>query len=484
MEISVAIVDDNKDIRSALEQIIICADGFRLSGSFADAKEAIAKIPAAHPDVVLMDINLGDGDSGIDCVRQLKPLHPEIRFMMCTIYEEDEKIFEALVAGATGYILKKTAPAKLLDAIRELYEGGAPMSSQIARKVASAFQQVSIRSAKPDIGSSIRSALSKREFEILELLANGLLYKEIAARLFINQESVRKHMYHIYEKLHVNNRVEAVNKFYGRETQDVYIFDPPAPPVAEQHPAPEKQDSLSQEQMEKFFQLSISILKYVAHDLGNADLGINYALLKLKEEIGRLPEGVDTSLINKRIDSISRAMSNIDSIYEQITSQTDLLVAGKEKENKLNQLFTSSPYDLAQAIRERNKDVEILTSASSETLEIAYPRHILLSIFSELAENAKKNTGSSLSLLFKWGMKENIFQCEVHDNGPGFEGLTPDLTPVMSIPRSKDGRAHGRGLMIIEQTIRDSGGDLFVSNSGILKGARVFFEFPVINFKL
>jgi len=218
MTISVCIVDDNKDIRSALEQIILMAEGYTLAGSFCDAEEALQKIPLVKPNIVLMDINLGDGENGIDCVRQLKPLHPEILFMMCTIYEEDEKIFEALKAGANGYILKKTAPGKLLDALRELYEGGAPMSSQIARKVVNAFQ---VREVTADTGAASAAAktisiLSNRENEILELLAQGMLYKEIAARLFISQETVRKHVYHIYEKLHVNNRVEAINKFYGR----------------------------------------------------------------------------------------------------------------------------------------------------------------------------------------------------------------------------------------------------------------------------
>jgi DNA-binding NarL/FixJ family response regulator len=218
MTISVCIVDDNKDIRSALEQIILMSEGYTLAGSFTDAEEALQKIPLVNPNVVLMDINLGDGENGIDCVRQLKPLHPEILFMMCTIYEEDEKIFEALKAGANGYILKKTAPGKLLDALRELYEGGAPMSSQIARKVVNAFQagMTSSDSSTASAVAKIISILSNRENEILELLAQGMLYKEIAGRLFISQETVRKHVYHIYEKLHVNNRVEAINKFYGR----------------------------------------------------------------------------------------------------------------------------------------------------------------------------------------------------------------------------------------------------------------------------
>jgi len=210
MDIKVCIVDDNNDIRSALEEIIRLADGYKLLASFSSGEEALKKIPVFHPDVVLMDINLG-GMSGIECVRRLKPEHPEILYMMCTVYEEDEKIFEALSAGANGYILKKTTPPKLLDAIRELNEGGAPMSSQIARKVVTAFQ------AKPvSTESSSISVLSNREKEILELLSKGMLYKEIAAQLFISQETVRKHVYHIYEKLHVNNRVEAVNKYFGR----------------------------------------------------------------------------------------------------------------------------------------------------------------------------------------------------------------------------------------------------------------------------
>jgi DNA-binding NarL/FixJ family response regulator len=214
MTITVCIVDDNKDIRSALEQIIIMSDGYRLLGSFSSAEEAIEKIPALSPQVVLMDINLG-GMSGIECVRRLKPIHPDILYMMCTVYEEDEKIFEALSAGANGYILKKTAPGKLLEAIKELSEGGAPMSSQIARKVVAAFRGKAVSEGPVQEEKSI-NILSAREKEILEHLSKGLLYKEIANNLFISPETVRKHVYHIYEKLHVNNRVEAVNKYFGR----------------------------------------------------------------------------------------------------------------------------------------------------------------------------------------------------------------------------------------------------------------------------
>lgn len=211
-EISVCIVDDNSDLRNALEEIVDMSEGYKCIGTIGTSEEAINQIPILRPDVVLMDINLGGSESGIDCVKALKHQVPATNFMMCTVYEEDEKIFEALSAGASGYILKKTAPSRLLESIRELYQGGAPMSSQIARKVVAAFQNKSGGTAD----SGELDELSNREKEILEQLSKGLMYKEIAAELFISPETVRKHVYHIYEKLHVTNRIEAVNKYFGR----------------------------------------------------------------------------------------------------------------------------------------------------------------------------------------------------------------------------------------------------------------------------
>lgn len=209
-DISVCIVDDNRDLRNALEEIIDMSEGFKCIGTIGTAQDAISQIPLLKPDVVLMDINLGSDETGIDCVKALKNKVPLTNFMMCTVYEENEKIFQALTAGASGYILKKTAPTQMLEAIKELYLGGAPMSSQIARKVVAAFQTKQTGDAEK------LEILSNREKEILEQLSKGLMYKEIAAELFISPETVRKHVYHIYEKLHVTNRIEAVNKFFGR----------------------------------------------------------------------------------------------------------------------------------------------------------------------------------------------------------------------------------------------------------------------------
>jgi len=207
-------------MRNILEQLILSSDGFELSGSCSRFGEAIILIPALRPDVVLLDINLGEEENGIDIIRELKPKYPELLFLMCTIYDDDEKIFDALHAGAHGYILKKTSPGRLLEAIRELKEGGAPMSRQIARKVLNVFQYTPCAQGlwQGSFSGKARPlpVLSNRENEILEQLAVGLLYKEIAANLYISQETVRKHVYHIYEKLQVGNRVEAINKYFRR----------------------------------------------------------------------------------------------------------------------------------------------------------------------------------------------------------------------------------------------------------------------------
>lgn len=202
--ITVAIVEDIREIREGLRLLIDNSDGFSCPLVYATAEEALKAIPADPPDVVLMDIHL-PGISGIEAVRLLKELCPGVQFVMSTIYEDDTHLFDSLKVGASGYLLKKTAPVKLLEAITDVYQGGSPMSSQIARKVITTFQE----KETPD-------GLTAREREVLQALSRGLRYKEVAADMGISMETVRSHVRHIYEKLHVQSRTEALNKVYGR----------------------------------------------------------------------------------------------------------------------------------------------------------------------------------------------------------------------------------------------------------------------------
>lgn len=202
--IRVSIVEDIDEIRDALRVLINGSAGFECRHVFSDAEEALLKMPADAVDIVLMDITL-PRMNGIDCMMNLLNRMPDVRFMMCTVHDDDDHIFKALESGAAGYILKRTAPAQILEAIRDLYEGGSPMSSEIARRVVEIIQKRGKHSTEAEL-------LSDREKEILDLLAQGYLYKEIADELFISKLTVKKHIHNIYEKLQVQNRTEALNK--------------------------------------------------------------------------------------------------------------------------------------------------------------------------------------------------------------------------------------------------------------------------------
>lgn len=206
MKTKIAIVEDNTGLRETIGEWFAGAEDIALVGSCRSAETAFVELPPLKPDIVLMDINLPGAD-GIECVRKLKPKLPDTQFLMLTIYEDAQKIFAALEAGATGYLLKRASRDQLLQAVADIKAGGSPMSAQIARKVVQSFQRVA---PEPDL------ALSPREAEILKLLAEGLLYKEIADRFGNSVYTINAHIRRIYEKLHVQSRSQAVAKYMRR----------------------------------------------------------------------------------------------------------------------------------------------------------------------------------------------------------------------------------------------------------------------------
>jgi DNA-binding NarL/FixJ family response regulator len=207
MRIRVSIVEDNRGTRESLTELLTRAPALRFINAHPTGEDALQRIPADAPDVVLMDINL-PRMNGIECVAQLKQRLPKTQVLMLTTYEEGDLIFDSLRKGASGYLLKNMPPSELVQAIEQVHAGGAPMSMQIARKVVTHFQQ--IKQPKSDM-----EQLTKREYEILGLLAKGFLYKEIADQLGISLSTVRAHLHTVYEKLHVQSRTEAVVKFLG-----------------------------------------------------------------------------------------------------------------------------------------------------------------------------------------------------------------------------------------------------------------------------
>ena len=208
MSLSIAIVEDLDVVRNGLKEFISLNTDFIVVGAYKTGEEALTNLPIVAADIVIMDINL-PGMNGIECIRRVKDKSPGTQFMMFTVYENDEKVFEALKAGASGYLLKNTGLLQIAESVKELHDGGSPMSANIARKLVNLFQDKSKQASPTDV-------LTNRENEILLLLSKGLLYKEIADQLQITPGTVRQHIHKIYEKLHVQNRTEAINKAFGK----------------------------------------------------------------------------------------------------------------------------------------------------------------------------------------------------------------------------------------------------------------------------
>ncbi len=207
--ITVSIVEDITEVRESLENLVRASEDFLLLSAYPNAEMAEKNIPLEQPQVVIMDINL-PGLSGIECIRRIKPVCPDTQFMMYTIFEDDDKVFEALEAGASGYLLKKTPKEKIMIALQELHEGGSPMSTQIARKVTQSFRQRNHLSEESNL-------LTPKEKEVLELLSKGFLYKEISDKLHISLNTVKQHIHKTYGKLHVSNRTGALLRVYGKK---------------------------------------------------------------------------------------------------------------------------------------------------------------------------------------------------------------------------------------------------------------------------
>jgi DNA-binding NarL/FixJ family response regulator len=206
-KITISMVEDLPEVLDSIRKLIQQSEKFLWVQGYTNGEQSIMSIPSNPVDILIMDINL-PGMNGISCMQEIRRINPEIQFLMYTIFEEDEKVFEALKAGAHGYLVKKTPKEKILESLEELYNGGAPMNAHIARRVISFFDKESDKKTE--------LLLTQKENQILKLLSRGYLYKEIANDLKISLNTVKQHIHHIYEKLHVQNRTEAINKLHGK----------------------------------------------------------------------------------------------------------------------------------------------------------------------------------------------------------------------------------------------------------------------------
>ena len=208
MPTTVALIEDQPDIREGLAELLREAEGFALAGEYGSGEAALDAFADSMPDVVVLDLGL-PGMSGVEALVRMKAISPTVKVVVFTVFDNDDKVFEALKAGASGYVLKKEPPAHIVQHIREVLDGGAPMSREIARKVLASFLEKTP-------GAQLPVSLSERDRLLLELLGKGYLYKEIADLMHTSLGMVKQHLHKIYEKLHVQNRTEAVNRYWGR----------------------------------------------------------------------------------------------------------------------------------------------------------------------------------------------------------------------------------------------------------------------------
>ena len=393
---------------------------------------------------------------GLTTLPEIKRLYPNVKVIILSMHNDHSMISRLMDAGASSYLTKDADSETICFTIRTCYQQGFFFNDLINKALLNGLR------TKRTVGSNtpLDVQLTEKEILILRLMCDEKSTKEIADSLDLSPrtvEAIRDGL-----KTKTGNKSMAGLVMYAVEAGllDTQIE--------------ETLSSISKDQMANLFKISISIISYINHDLAGQRATIFNSIDQIKEEL--VNKRSDNAKIDNNLNRALEATRAISSINNLIKSYSNL--SRSETLEDFLKSFISSPSKIVNSIQERNKNSEIEIISSDTTLKIVYPHLILASVLTELTENAKKNTSENPKVFFKWKMKGNTFQCEIHDTGRGFKGLNENqLVPMTFLNLDH----HGLGLKIIERTILDSGGHLFFSKSDLLHGAKVYFEFPVIN---
>jgi len=471
--ITVALADDHWLFRSGVKNSLSSRQDIKVIGEAENGLQLLELLKKIQPDVILLDITMPIMD-GLATLAEIKRLYPNIKVIILSMHNDHSMINRMMEIGANSYLSKEADSETIFQAIKICYEQGFCFNDLTNKALLGELRTKSI----PNASTPQEIELTEKQITILKLMCDEKNIKEIAEIVDLSPRTVEA----ILEKLKTKTGIKSMTGLMmyaikaGIVTQE-----------EKKNEGGEEIYNLSKEQMIKLFSLSTSILAYINHDLSGQRNLIYYALSVIKEQIGRKqgkqPQKDNYVEINNIIEKGLDATATISSIINVIRSH--FYLNSSSETTDFNKLFISQLEEIVEMVRQRNKKVKIdIDKTSQKSLEIVYPPKIFFSILSELAENAKKVAPSNLKILIKWKMEGNNFQCEVHDNGPGFLGLRDKkFVPLESLVRSKDGKITGMGLNIINRTILDSGGHLFFSHSKILNGAMIYFEFPVIDFK-
>lgn len=464
--IRVAIADDHAIFRTGIKTALQRKHkGIQVVAEAENGMQLLDLLRKIKIDVILLDIQMPIMD-GITALPLIKKEYPDVKVIMLSFLNDPSVISKLMEIGANSYITKESGAELIYVAINEVFENTFYFNETIKSALLYGRRPKSI--TEPVDPQSIH--LTDKETIILQLMFQAKSTAEIANIVDLSPRTVEA----IRDKLKTKTGTKSMAGLIMFAVKRGLV----SPEEDENEKIIEAISAISKEQMATLFKISTSILSYINHDLAGQRTTIYNSLDQIKEELQKdNKSNIDNQKIGNLIVRALDATQAVTSISGVIKSYVNVTRA--KDQDSFARLFISWPKEIIKAIQERNNSIEINIGASPETLKIIYPNIILLSILSELTENARKNTKEHLKVIIKWNMKGNTFQCEFHDNGPGFKNLKEkQYAPMTSLELSRV----GMGLKIIERTIIDSGGHLFFSKSEHLKGAKIFFEFPVLGF--
>lgn len=452
----VAIADDHALFRSGVKNGLESKyKDIQFVAEAENGMQLLNLIKQIPTDIVLLDIQMPIMD-GLATLPEIKKLYPNIKVIMLSMHNDHSIISKMMEIGASYYLTKESGSDLIYQTIKGVYE-----NENLQKELINQFLDESFANNNYRTFLEQNIHLSEKEITILKLICDSKSINEIADTVDLDPKIAEE----IVNKIKIKTR--------ARSSYGLYLYAVRSGLLDEK--TEELVSLISKEQLTDLFNLSNSILSYVNHDLSGKRAVIYNSLNQLKEEFqnNRNDEIADSEIITI-LEKAFEATRSVSSINELIK-----FFVNANRSNNQARLFIAWPIKIVEAIKERYKDAEIKVLSQDNYLRFVYPNVILFSILSEFVENAKKNTNGKLVINIKWKMKGNIFQCEIHDNGPGFQNLIENkLVPMSGL----DLEHFGLGLKIIERTIFDSNGLLFFSKSDILNGAKIYFQFPVLNF--
>jgi len=453
--IRIAIADDHSLFRTGIKVALQTRRDIVIVAEAENGLQLLNLLRHIQPDIILLDIQMPVMD-GLTALQEIKKLYPETKVIMLSFLNDDKVISKMMDLGASSYITKESGADKIYETICLVHKNG----FYFDETVTNALQDKGGTST--EMLESIK--MTGKELEVLKFLVEEKSIKEIADLVDLSPRTVEAVIDNLKTKVGVKSTAELVvyalkNDIGDNRIEEVVLL-------------------FSKEQIMSLFKISTSIISYINHDLAGQRAVIFNSLDQLKDI---LSDSQNKANVAERISNLLKdaldATKSISAINNLIKSYSSL--TRSKTQDELLKMFISAPRKLIEFIQQRNKELEIEIIASDTTLKIVYPYPVLLSILSEFVENAKKNADKKLRILIKWNIKDNVFHCEIHDNGPGFIGLAKNKLYPMAFLKLEH---PGMGLKIIERTIIDSEGHLFFSKSEILEGAKVYFDFPVIDF--